>query len=232
MNPRVTLILVAVFAVFFGYVFFVEQNKTPEQLGTPAPTLAPGIFQLNASNVKSLQVRDLRAPREVDLTRTDKGWQVDKPVQKPADSSAVDNIVSQLVTLKASRVLTNVTDLAPYGFVTATVEARFTMSDTTTYALTIGDKTPDTSGYYAVYTGDKSRVFIVDGSTVSQMLLWLDNPPYEPTPTPTFTPTPPVTATITGTVTAATPPAGTPGAPPPNIVPTVELPTPPPSATP
>ncbi|MCL4487878.1 MAG: DUF4340 domain-containing protein [Chloroflexi bacterium] len=232
MNPRVTLILVAVFAVLLGYVFFVEQNKTPEQLGTPAPTTAPEIFQFNTSNVKSLQVRDLRSTREVVLTRTDKGWQVDKPIQKAADSATVDNVVGQLVTLKATRVFTNVTDVAPFGFVTATVEARITMSNTTTYALTIGAKTPDSSGYYAVYTGDKSKVFIISSDVVDQMLGWLNTPPYEPTPTPTFTPTPPVTATITGTLTVETPAAATPGAATPNIVPTVALPTPAPSATP
>jgi hypothetical protein len=115
-------------------------------------------------------------------------------------------------------VLTNVNDLAQFGLVTATLEVRLIMSDTTPYALTIGDKTPSGSDYYAVYTGDRSRVFIISGVTVEDMLNWLNTPPYEPTPTPTAVPTVPGTPSPEST-----------GAPP-NLVPTVAIPLP--AATP
>ena len=91
------------------------------------------------------------------------------------------------------------------------------MSDTTAYAITVGDKTPDGSDYYVSYTGDKSKVFIVSTIDLDTLIAWLDTPPYEPTPTPTFTPTvpptatPPVTEPLTPTQTAA----------PPGIVPTL-----------
>ncbi len=204
MNPRITLIVVALFALLFGYVYFVELNKTPEQLGTPTPVPQPQVFQFNANDVKSIEVRDLRAPRVTKLTRTETGWTIESPVQKAADSPIVDSTVGQLTSLQATRVLTNVTDLAPYGFVTATLEARLIMSNTTPYALTIGSKTPDGSGYYAVYTGDKSKVFIVSSGTVTTLTGWLDTPPVEPTPTP------PVSPTTSASPTAATTPELTP----------------------
>ncbi len=197
MNPRITLIVVALFVLLFGYVYFVEMNKTPEQLGTPTPVRQPQVFQLNAKDVKSVEVRDLRAPRQTKLTRTETGWTIDLPVQKAADSSTVESAVGQLTSLQATRVLTNVTDLAPFGFVTATLEARLIMSDTTPYAVTVGGKTPDGSDYYAVYTGDKSKVFIVSASTITTLLGWLDTPPVEPTPTPTPTVTAKPAATAT-----------------------------------
>ena len=106
--------------------------------------------------------------------------------------------------------MTNVKDLNAFGFVTATMEVRMVMSDTTPYALTIGAKTPDGAGYYAVYTGDKSKVFIVSTSSVSTLQGWLDTPPYQPTPTPTYTPTPPVTPTLEGTPSPGSEPTGTP----------------------
>ncbi len=210
MNPRITLVVVALFVLLFGYVYFVELNKTPEQLGTPTPVPQPQVFQLNANDVKSIEVRDLRAPRETKLTRTETGWTIELPVQKGADSPAVDSTIGQLTSLQATRVLTNVTDLAPFGFVTATLEARLIMSDTTPYALTVGGKTPNGSDYYAVYTGDKSKVFIVSGATVDAFMKWLDTPPVEPTPTPTSTATPPVTPTSSASPTAATTPELTP----------------------
>ncbi len=210
MNPRITLIVVAVFALLFGYVYFVELNKTPEQLGTPTPQVQPQVFQLNANDIKSIELRDLRAPRMTKLTRTETGWTIDAPVQKPADSPTVDSTVGQLAKLQATRVLTNVTDLAPYGLVTATLEVRMIMSDTTPYALTVGNKTPNGTDYYAVYTGDKSKVLIVGGTTINTLNDWLNTPPLEPTPMPTSTPTPPVTPTTATTPELTPTPAVTP----------------------
>jgi hypothetical protein len=209
-NPRITLVVVALFVLLFGYVYFVELNKTPEQLGTPTPVAQPQVFQLNAKDVKSIEVRDLRAPRETKLTRTETGWTIDLPVQKAADSPTVDSTIGQLTTLQATRVLTNVTDLAPFGFVTATLEARLIMSDTTPYALTVGGQTPNGSDYYAVYTGDKSKVFIVSSATVTTLMGWLNTPPVEPTPMPTSTATPPVTPTAATTPELTPAPALTP----------------------
>ncbi len=199
MNPRVTLIIVALFAALFGYVYFVELNKTPEQLGTPTPEAQPPVFQLNANDVKRIEVRDLRAPRQTIMTRNENGWTIEAPVQKAADSPTVDSTVGQLARLQATRVLTNVTDLKPYGLSAATLEVRMIMSDTTPYALTVGDKTPNGYQYYASYTGDTSKVFIVDSTTISTLMGWLDTPPVEPTPTPTWTPTPPETPTPAST---------------------------------
>ena len=241
MKPRNTLILVALFALMFGYVYFVEQNKTPEQLGTPVPTALPRFFSVTAGDVKTIEVRDLRAPRTVQLSRTYSDWQVVQPIAKPADTPTVDSVLSQIANLSASRVLTNVTDIAPFGFVTATLEVRLIMSDTTTYALTVGDKTPDGFNYYAVYTGDKSKVFVISTSTIDTINDWLATPPYQPTATPTATATLPptptiaVTETVTSTETITATPtvsSSNPTVAPPNLVPTVAIPAPAGTATP
>ena len=212
MNPRTTLIVVALFALLGAYVYFFELNKTPEQLsaqqGTPTAKPPQYALQLNVDNVASLEVTDLRAPRGVKLTRAGDGWRVNQPIDKPADAGQVDSALGALTNLTTSRVLTNVVDLAPFGLVTATLEARIIMSDTTQYALTVGNKSPDGKYYYAVYTGDKAKVFLIDTSSIDSLKGWLDTPPYEPTPTPTFTPsptlsitdTPPATLAVTGTV--------------------------------
>jgi hypothetical protein len=199
-KARNTLILVALFAVLFGYVYFFELNKTPAQLGTPTPP-APVVFDLNASDVNSIEIRDLVSSRQVKVTRTGGGWQVDLPVYKAADGGSIDTALSALVQLQATRVLTDVTDVAQY-FVTPTIEARLIMTGTQTYAITVGGETPDGSSYYVTYTGDKSKVFTVATSSIDTLKGWLAAPPYQPTPTPTFTPTPPVTPTAVITATA------------------------------
>jgi hypothetical protein len=212
-KPRNTLIVVALFAAQFAYVWFVEDPKTPDQLATPTKP-SPIVFQLDAMNVKSIEVRDLRTPRTVKLSRAGSEWQVEQPAAKPGDSGNIDTTLGQLATLHATRVLTNVTDLAPFGFVTPTIEVRLVMSDTTPYAITVGSKTPDQSNYYVIYTGDK-QVFVVNGFTIDGLVAWLDTPPYLPTPVPTV-PLPP-----TETATPAAPPGVIP-----TLLPATETPKP------
>ena len=189
--------------VVVGGVVHVRGRWVERQRGDPGLAERGGqargrrIFQRADVGGMGPQVipRDLRRAREVTITRNETGWQISKPETKPADAPQVDSTLTQLTTLQATRVLTNVTDLKPYGLVTATLEVRLVMSDTTAYAITVGDKTPDGSSYYAVYTGDKSKVFLLSSSVVDNLEAWLNTPPYEPTPTATATATPPVTPT-------------------------------------
>lgn len=206
MKPRTTLIVVAIFGLFLAYIKFFEVDKTPAQLsaqlGTPTARPAMYAVQLNADDVKSLQVSDLRAPRQVVVTRAADGWQVNQPADKIAEPFQVESAVGGLASLQTTRVLTNVTDLAPFGLVTPTLEVRFVMSDTKQYAFIVGNKAPTGSNYYIAYTGDKTQVFMVDMNSIDTVRSWLDTPPYQPTPTPTFTPTPTPSVTDTPVVTA------------------------------
>lgn len=205
MKPRTTLIIVAVFALLAGYVYFFELNKTPEQisatLGTPTAKPPTYVVQVNTADIKSLEVADLRAPREVKLTRSETGWQLTKPADKPADRFSVESAVVSLASLKTSRVLTDVTNLGQYGLITPTLEARIVMSDSKQFAITVGGKTPDSRSYYVMYTGDQARIYLVEVSSIDAVKEWLDTPPYEPTPAPTSTPLPTPAETATPTVT-------------------------------
>lgn len=205
MKPQTTLIIVAVFALLAGYVYFFELNKTPEQisatLGTPTAKPPTYVIQVDSLNIKSVELADLRAPREVKVSRTETSWQLNKPVEKPADRFSVESAAAALASLKASRVLTDVTNLGQYGLITPTLEARIVMNDNQQYAITVGGKTADARSYYATYTGDNTRVFLIDASSIDTIKVWLDTPPYEPTPVPTSTPAPTPVETATPTAT-------------------------------
>ncbi|MBI5649656.1 MAG: DUF4340 domain-containing protein [Chloroflexi bacterium] len=207
MNQRNTLILVAVLALLAGYVYFFEINKTPEQLsaqlGTPTAPPQAYIFQLDQKQVRELLVRDLRDGREAHLARNEKGWQILKPVNAPADSEKIEQALGYITTLQATRVLTNVTDIKQFGLGNATLELRVTMQDGAPFALTVGDKTADGASYYVAYTGATNQVFIVSTFVLEGAKVLLDKPPLEPTPLP------PPTATRAPSDNA-TPPAATP----------------------
>jgi hypothetical protein len=216
-KPRNTLILVAIAAALLAYVFLVEAPLTSEQLsarqGTPTATPFSYIFRFPVEDVQTIIVSDLREPRRVVLERTESGWQVKEPEDKAADRYEADRVARALSDLLLRRVIQPVTDLAPYGLAPASIEARMVLKNGTTYALLLGNTTPDGSLYYAAYTGDTSRVLLVETVLGYSLKNLLDKPPFEPTPTPTPTPTPEVTPTPA----AATPVPG--------FVPTL-LPTP------
>lgn len=198
MNGRTTLVIVGLFLLLGGYIFFFELNKTPAQLGGPPPRPAPQVFDLPSGQVARLELRDLRKARTIELARIDKAWQFEKPTTQIADSSRVNDTVDGFAVLHASRVFTDVTELAQYGVLTGTLEARIILRDSSTYAITVGNKTAAGDSYYAIYTGSKQApVFIIASRLVDEWLGWFDNPPYPPTPTPTFTPPPTVSATQT-----------------------------------
>jgi hypothetical protein len=71
--------------------------------------------------------------------------------------------------------------------------------------------------YYAAYTGDQTKVFLIDSSLGVSLMNLVDVPPFQPTPIPTPTATPPVTPTAEATAEATSAPPG--------FVPTL-LPTP------
>jgi len=196
-KSRGTLILVAVFAALAAYVYFFEINKTSEQisrtLGTPTAVTQPYVFQVKTAEVKSLQVRDLRAAKEVTVSRTDTGWRI-APPDKEGDAPKVEQAIGYVGTLQATRVLNNVGDLKAFGFGAAALEIRLTLNDGATYAITVGDKTPDESNYYVVYTGATDQVYIVGTWIIDGAKVLLDTPPLI---TPTATPLPAIETTPT-----------------------------------
>lgn len=196
MNPRITLAVVALFLVALGYVYFVEAPKTEDQLSGRTPRPAPQVFQLGSGQVQTLELRNLRTGQQFRMSRSgDTGWQVEKPESRAADTFRVEPIIEGFAQLQASRVFTDVTDLTQYGVLTGTLEARVIMRDSTPWAITVGNKTTDGTGYYAIFTGAKTPLFIIGPSLIEEWLKWFDAPPFEPTPTPTLTATPPVSAT-------------------------------------
>lgn len=195
MKPRNTLIVVAVLALLLAYLYWVELPLTPEQVstrqGTPTTTPAAYALRLDPNQVQTFIITDLRLPRTVSVTRTDGGWRVTQPLSAPADQTKCDSTASALANLQVTRVLT-MTDPAAFGFAPAELEGRLIMKDGTAYGILLGNKTPDGTAYYAAFTGDKSKVFLIDLLLPNSLHSILEVPPIAP---PTATPTANASAT-------------------------------------
>jgi hypothetical protein len=206
MKGRHTLILLAVLAALAAYAYFFEIKK-PEESKTTAET--PKLFTYAPEDITALAVADTQGKTAAVQRVAQEDWKVVAPVQDAADSARVTGLVSRLASLTASRVLTEVNNLADYGLVTPALTATLTISDGSKVNLFAGDQTPDKSGYYALR--DKGPdVYIIFSSTVEDLQRLISEPPVQPTPTPVVTATPTEKFTVLPTFT-------------PTITPTVEI---------
>ncbi len=218
MRLRNTIILLVVLVLLMGYVVYTQNTGTaqPKAQSTPEPTPVP-VFNFVTDNVNKFQVTDLSKNQTVLVTRESSGWHMQQPKDSATDADKIDRTLVDMANLEATRVLTNVTDLSAYGLITGTMQASVTLSDTTQYALKLGDETVDKSSVYVLKGDDKSHVYVLDTTILTTLHDFVDLPPYPPTATPTPLPSP--TPSVTP-ATTPTPGPGTPSA------------TPAPSATP
>lgn len=209
MNVRTTLILLVLLALLGGYVYFFEIKGEGGQEATPTPTSVQ-VLDLEEDQVTGLVVS---GPEGTTRLRREVGgqWQMEEPAQEPADDIRVGAISDTLAKLSATRALTEVTDLEPFGLASPSWTVEIALADGQTHRLQIGEKNP-AGGYYYIKKEGEPAIYMVFASTIQGLQRLVTNPPYQPTPTPTATPAPPETPTPTPTpVEAATPTPGSEG---------------------
>jgi len=193
---RNTLILVVIFALLAGYVYFFEMKKTEEGEGEEEPKTTQ-VFDLVADDVVELTVKGSEGTTR--LSRVEgQPWQIEEPIQEEADDVRINSLVNRLARLTASRTLTETGDLATYGLAEPQLTAELKTRDNQVETLLAGDKNPQGSSYYVQKKGDEN-VYLVYASAVDDLRRLITEPPKKPTPTPTFTPTVSITATATST---------------------------------
>lgn len=213
MSRRTTLVLVILFLLIGGYAYY-SQQQTPNPQASPSftpPATPVTVFEFISDSVAKIEVRNLHDNRVTSVNRVVGNWIMEAPSNLPADTTIVNGIVTELVHLTSTRVITTATDLSAFGLVTPTLQARMIMTDTTNYALNVGNQVPDKSGYYAAYPGD-ARIFIITAAVYQDLDNFVNNPPFPPTVTPTSLPTWTPTITPTATPLGTPPPSATPGA--------------------
>lgn len=200
MKVRNTLILVVVFALLAGYVYFFEIKKIEEGEEEEGPKTTQ-VFDLVADDVVELTVK---GPEGIARLRHVEGqpWQIEEPIQEEADDVRVTSLVNRLATLTASRTLTETGSLATYGLAEPQLTAELKTRDNQLEALLAGDKNPQGSSYYVQKEGDEN-VYLVYASTIDDLKRLITEPPKKPTPTPTFTPIAGITVTVAATSTPA-----------------------------
>jgi len=199
---RNTLILVAIFVVLLGYVYFAEIRPGPAQEESDRIQ----VWALEAEEIESLTVTDNREDKTGRIVKDEGGtWRVEEPSPDEADVSRVERLIEQVAEITARRAVEEVGDLSPFGLAEPLFTARVGLKGGREEVLQIGEQNPQGTATYVRREGD-GTVYLVGTYVVNQLKGLITNPPFKPTPTPTRTPTPEVTPTPTLEVTpTATP---------------------------
>ena len=205
MNPRLTLILVAIAAILAGYVFLVElRREPPPPPGAPTVPTPTTILSGTPDDLATVEVRT--AEGRTVLNRPPGGnWLLIEPAGGDADQVRMATVTGRLIPLTANRVLTDTSQLGQYGLAAPTTSAVLTRKDGGRIELRIGDQTALADGYY-LRVGDEGPIYIVSRGPIDELRRLVSDPPLPrptatpvvPTPTPTPTPTPPPTPTPAG----------------------------------
>lgn len=153
-----TGVLVLVAAALFSYIWFVERKKEPKREGEREKVTLLAVDKAKAKEIA------LASPvgETIRLVKDDSGWRVTEPFAAPADTSAVDSMLTSLEKLEADEVVVEqAADVAQYGLdspsrtVTAVVEGA-----PAPLVVEFGAKSPDGSSVYARNAGS-TRIFLV-----------------------------------------------------------------------
>jgi hypothetical protein len=163
--------LAVVLAGLVAYLVLSQPRSHPQ----PAPFLPcdpATAVSLQVQGQAQGQTRTFAMERGDDL----RAWQVTQPVRQPAEGTAADVLVESAEGVQVLNTLGRPAALSQYGLdrprdvVTCRVKAG------TSFTLSVGNPSFDSSGYYARKEGD-SRVYVISGVQVEALERALTAPP-------------------------------------------------------
>jgi hypothetical protein len=189
MKFRSTGLLLVIFVIFAGYVYFVEMRKSPAAVPEDKSTW---VLTLAATDVQQLQVDN--SGKTIILARNGDNWSIGSVNGPAADNARVGSLVASLVDLRSTRVLTNTTEsLSAFGLDQPPITITLTLENNTQEVLFVGDKNPQGYSYYLQRKG-QTPVHLVPASTVDDLTGLITDLPLAPTPTVAPAPTAPPAA--------------------------------------
>lgn len=142
---------------------------------------APPLIPCDLLNTVSVRVA--RADRSVAVQRDGAGgeWRVTEPVQSPADSQSVSYLVSAISAVRVLNSVAKPEAPASYGLDAPSRVVSCHVKDGSSYTLSVGNQSFDSSGYYARKSGD-GRVYVISSVEVDEFDRSLKEPPVKPSP--------------------------------------------------
>ena len=169
MIKNTTLIVLLVAVILGGLVYYFEVKHPPS--GTPSADSASAsmpAFSLKSSDVASFTVSYPAAANKPVLRVDKKGdsWEIEQPLQTPADTSAVQAVLDSLVYAQITQTEPSTPDrLKAYGLDSPQASLEFSLQNGQKHTIELGDKDFTGGSVYAIVDGAKN-VSILSGSVL------------------------------------------------------------------
>jgi hypothetical protein len=155
-----TLVLLLVFAVLGGYVYYSDfYNQTERQKQESDKKKLFGGEAMDVSEITlEYEGRSVTAVR-----KDDTNWEITMPAGLEADAETWDQLASNLVNIQKDQVVSEKTDLAPYGLDKPAIAVKSKLKSGAAPGILIGSENPRKTLNYAK-TVDSDEVFFVSTS--------------------------------------------------------------------
>lgn len=156
MSLRKILVVLLLVAALFTYLVVYEFPKA-EQEGKKERLL-----QVDKEAVTGIVLA--YPDRELELSKGERGWRLVKPVDAPADESAVKSLLTTVVDAEVQRTLDEVPqDLTAFGLAAPSVTVRLTLKEGSAPPVAVGKNTA-IGGKTYVRKGDDPKILLTTSS--------------------------------------------------------------------
>ncbi len=207
MVRRSTWIVLGLFVLLVGFALLFERYQA-NKVDTAA-TATPTVAVVNLYDITSDQVNEISITAatgdNIDLYRDPKSssWAITNTPVDQADSSQIDSMNSQLLSLQVQETFTQSLTLESVDLASPAYTITLTTKDGRQIITAIGSANAVGNGYYVRV--DSGQVMLVNKLVLDDLIGFLTKPPLLPTPTPEVTPTTTVTPTVSGGQATPTP---------------------------
>jgi hypothetical protein len=153
-----TGVLLLALAGTFSYIWFVERKQEPKPEGEREKVTVLAVDKAKAKEISLAAA----GGETIRLVKEGQAWKVVAPFTAPADTSAVDSLLTSLEKLEADEVVVEqAANLAEYGLDTPSRTVSAVVEGVPApLSIQFGAKSPDGSSAYA-RTGSASKVYLV-----------------------------------------------------------------------
>lgn len=197
MIRRSTWIIIAVFALSLGALWYLEWSPAKEARMTPTPTTMPRLLEsIDINKIVQIEVIRTKGDNLVLKKNPDRTWSFGDRPGILVDQGQAELLTSSLFSLNIKSSLGDNIAMSAIGLDTATSTIKLVTSSGSPNYLHIGKINPINNGYYVRFNDLKP--VLVDNYALDEIISLLSfNQLIMATPTPFPTPVPQTTVTPT-----------------------------------
>ena len=167
MRFKLTLILIIIFGLLFGYVYLYELDEPVDQQTAEVQN----ITKLDAGKITGLELSSQEG--KINLKKEEGKWLLTAPRELDGDQDEIEDILES--SLKSDRVVVDNTDegngnidLAKYGLDNTESKFLIMTENGNEITINIGNETPVSGGYY-LRKNKENKVYRITSSQVSKI---------------------------------------------------------------